>query len=102
MTIKTIDINARTWFDKVNGNSYFSAIVVLNYGTPEAKELKLPFQYGYGSCYEQAAMDEIIEARLITDNGSGGLYSYCKDNNIILRSNNQQNCLKREVVNFVK
>lgn len=102
MNIKTIDINARTWFDKVNGNSYFSAIVVVNYGTPEAKELKLPFQYGYGSYYEQAAKEALIEAGLITSNGMPGLYSYCKNNNIILRRNNQQNCLKRDVLNFVK
>lgn len=102
MTIKTIDINARTWFDKVNGNSYFSAIVVVNYGLPTAKELKLPFQYGYGSYYEEAAKGALIEAGLITSNGMQGLYSYCQDNSIILRSNNQKGCLKREVVNFVK
>ena len=26
--IKTIDINAFNWFDKINGNSYFSAFIV--------------------------------------------------------------------------
>ena len=101
-TIKTIDINARTWFDKVNGNSYFSAIVVVNYGTPEAKEVKLPFQYGYGSQYEQEAKQVLVDAGLIAPNGYQGLYTYCQDNGIILRSHNQKNCLKREVVNFVK
>ena len=51
MKIKTIDINALEWFDKVNGNSYFSAIVTLNYGMKNAKVLKLPFEYGYGDHY---------------------------------------------------
>lgn len=101
MNIKTIDINARTWFDKVNGNSYFSAIVVVNYGTPEAKELKLPFQYGYGSYYEQAAKEALIDNGILPA-ACPYLWSYCQDNGIILRRNNQQNCLKREVVNFVK
>lgn len=101
MTIKTIDINARTWFDKVNGNSYFSAIVVLNYGTPEAKEIKLPFQYGYGSQYEQEAKQALIDSGILPT-ACPSLWSYCQDNGIILRSNNQKNFLKREVVNFVK
>lgn len=95
--IKTIDINSLTWFDKVNGNSYFAAIVVLNYGTPEAKEIKLPFQYGYGSQYEQEAKQALIDGGYITNNGTSGLYTYCKDNGIVLRSNNQKNCLKREL-----
>ena len=30
--IKTLDITAKEWFDKVNGNSYFSAQVTVNFG----------------------------------------------------------------------
>ncbi len=100
-TIKTIDINARTWFDKVNGNSYFSAIVVVNYGMPTAKEFKLPFQYGYGSQYEQEAKQALIDNSILPT-ACSSLWSYCQDNGIILRSHNQKGCLKREVVNFVK
>ena len=32
--MKTLDINAREWFDKVNGNSYFSAQIVVDYDLP--------------------------------------------------------------------
>jgi len=98
--MKTIDINAKTWFDKVNGNSYFAALVTIDYSLPTQRTIKIPFQYGYGSQYEQAAKEALIEAGLIVNNGLSGLYSYCKDNNIILRSHNQQNCLKRDVKAF--
>lgn len=102
-TIKTIDINARTWFDKVNGNSYFSAIVVVDYGLPTVKEFKLPFQYGYGEQYVHAAKMALVKNGLISENDERApLWSYCEANNIILRYDNQKNCLKREVVNFVK
>lgn len=49
--LKTIDIQAYEWFDKVNGNSYFAAIVTTNFGLSDKKQVKLPFQYGYGDHY---------------------------------------------------
>ena len=45
MKIKTIDLNAKEWFDKINGNSYFSAVMVLNYGLKNAYVINLKFQY---------------------------------------------------------
>jgi len=39
-----ITIETKEWFDKVNGNTYFSAEVFLGMD----KILSLPFQYGYG------------------------------------------------------
>ena len=47
-TIKTIDIQAKEWFDKVNGNSYFAALVTVNFGMSDEKTIKVPYQYGYG------------------------------------------------------
>ena len=46
--LKTIDIEAKEWRDKVNGNSYFSSDVILNYGMNNKETIKVPFQYGYG------------------------------------------------------
>jgi hypothetical protein len=43
MKIKTIDITALEWFDKVNGNSYFSATVTLNFGMKDQKILPCLF-----------------------------------------------------------
>ena len=49
--LKTIDIKAKEWSDKINGNSYFSSDVTLNYGMDSQEVIKLPFQYGYGDQY---------------------------------------------------
>ena len=49
--LKTIDIQAKEWFDKVNGNSYFSGIITLNFGFPDVETFIMSFQYGYGDQY---------------------------------------------------
>lgn len=100
--MKTIDINAREWFDKVNGNSYFSAVITLDYGIKNVKEFKLPFQYGYGDHYIDMANQYLIENGFIKgkryNNGSyPSLWQYCRDNKIILRTNKNENCKKRDL-----
>lgn len=103
MKIKTIDIQAKEWFDKVNGNSYFSANVTLNFGLPTQKNIFLPFQYGYGSHYQDMAFKAIESEKLIKgvihhNNGSSeGLWQFCERNKIILRTSKRENCLKREL-----
>lgn len=39
MKIKTIDITAKEWFDRVNGNSYHSVRTVINYGMKDERVL---------------------------------------------------------------
>ena len=98
--IKTIDINAREWFDKVNGNSYFSGTIVLNYGEDgenQEKTYDMPFQYGYGNHYIDVAGQELSRLGYIVSDDRTALWRYCKDNNIILRTNKAKNCLKREL-----
>ncbi|KKK42276.1 hypothetical protein LCGC14_2168950 [marine sediment metagenome] len=97
MKIKTIDVNALEWFDKVNGNSYFSAEVVLNYMLSDEVILKLPFQYGYGDHYNDVAMDEIVKKLDINYDGRR-LWKFCEENNIILRTSKKENCLKKELI----
>lgn len=53
--MKTIDIQAREWSDKINGNSYFSAIVTVDYAIESERQIKIPFAYGYWDYYEDAA-----------------------------------------------
>jgi len=96
MRTKTIDINAKHWFDKINGNSYFCGIVTLNYGMKNEETFLMPFQYGYGSQYEQEAKAVLTQFNKISTEHES-LYSYCKRENIILRRNFQRNCLKREL-----
>ena len=96
MKTKTIDIQGKSWFDKVNGNSYFSAQVTVNYGLKGVSSFKLPFQYGYGSQYEQEAFKELRERKLIKTIERG--FYACQEEGIVLRSNIQEGCLKRDVV----
>ena len=100
--IKTIDITAKEWFDKVNGNSYFSATITLNYGMEDSVNLLMPFQYGYGDHYVDMANEALMKAGYIPEekraNGSRPpLWQYCKDNKIILRAFKKENCKKKEL-----
>lgn len=94
--VNTIDINAKEWFDKVNGNSYFAGSVTLNFGQPDAITLNMPFQYGYGDSYQYAAMSMLKEkgytdARYMQD---------LREQNIIVRYNIQRGCKKRELMQY--
>jgi len=102
MKVKTIDINAKEWFDKANGNSYFSGAITVNFGMKSQKDYKMPFQYGYGDHYIDMGCQLLIELKAIEGkrnlNGSyPSLWQYCKDNNIILRTSKRENCKKREL-----
>ena len=92
---KTIDIQGKSWFDKVNDNSYFSAQVTVNYGLKGVSSFKLPFQKGYGSQYEQAAFKELRERGFVP---APVEFYNCRKAGIIARSNIWRGCLKREVV----
>lgn len=99
--IKTINITAKEWFDEVNGNSYFSACITINYGLSDRQNICVPFQYGCGSHYQEVAFNELLKNGLIAKaKGYQLLWSYCKDNNIILRTSKHYNCKKRDVIQF--
>ena len=96
--LKTIDIQAYEWFDKVNGNCYFAAIVTLNFGMSDQTEFRLPYQYGYWDHYIDMATQELIKRDFIKlDHPHDALWIYCKDHNIILRTSKQKNCKKRDL-----
>ena len=95
-SIKTIDIQAKEWFDKVNGNSYFSAQVTVNYGMTDEKTYYIPFEYGYGSYFEQAAKQMLFKEGLIANIS---LYEL-KEQGIVIRTSKQTNCKKAEVKQF--
>lgn len=94
--VKTIDINCLEWFDKVNGNSYFAGTVTVNHGMPDAKEFKMPFQYGYGDSYRHAALNTLIKEGLIDTDKEYKL----RDQGIVIRGNIQRGCKKRELKDF--
>jgi hypothetical protein len=59
--MQSIFIEAREWFDKVNGNSYFAGRVELD-GELVAY---LPFQYGYETAYQYAALEQLKKLGLV-------------------------------------
>ena len=96
--MKSINISAKEWFDKANGNSYFSADISVDGNVVET----LPFQYGYGDHYIDVANQWLQENGFIDnprhDNGSyTPLWSYCRDHNIDLYTQKAENCLKRDL-----
>ena len=94
--IKTVDVTAKEWFDKVNGNSYFSAEVTINFGMENSTTLNLPYQYGYGEHYRDMAFQEIKE-QLGCFRKYGSYWKAYRDYKIIDRSMKQENCLKKEL-----
>lgn len=96
--MKHIEIRAKEWFDKANGNSYFSARIYID----NEQVAILPFQYGYGDHYIDMANAELDKLGLIDNprhsNGSRTpLWMYCNDNDIQLTAHMQDKCLKREL-----
>ena len=97
--IKTIDVYAKEWFDKTNGNSYFSAEIIINFRLKNSKTISLPFQYGYGDHYRDMAF-EAVKKELNCFKAVDKFTSYWsayKKYNIIARHNKKENCLKREL-----
>lgn len=69
-----VDIFARRWFRESYGNTYFTALVVIQFGDV-IEEIILPFQHGYGSDYYFRALATVglgaccIKSRVITYRG---------------------------------
>lgn len=94
--VKTIDIQAKEWFDKVNGNSYFAGLITVNFGMPDEQQFNMPFQYGYGSQYQQEAFKVLKEKGLVLSDHSADI----RNDGIIVRSSIQNKCLKRELMTY--
>lgn len=101
INIKTLDIKALSWFDKINGNTYFSALITVNYGMSTEKTFKIPYQYGYGETYIQEAKKILTEFNIISTGYDTPLWKYCKENDIILR-HSINSAKKKELKELVK
>ena len=96
--INKINIDCKQWFDTLNGNSYFAGTIQIN----DKETFLIPFQYGYGSQYEQEAKAILTQFNKISCDYSYTLWRYCKLNNIELISNLKENCTKRELKEIEK
>lgn len=92
--MKCIEIQAKEWFDKTYGNSYFAAKVYVD----DKLIGCIPFQYGYGQHYERTAVEILKDNEFIKQPVL--LWQFCRDNDIKLVSNKQENCKKRDVKSF--
>ena len=95
--IRTVDVQAKEWFDKVNGNSYFSAEVTINYGKKNEQSFYIPMQYGYGDYYRTAAFEKIKEQLGCFKRVNDSYWRAYEKYNIIARHSIKENCLKREL-----
>tara|TARA_R110000803_G_C11934251_1_gene315785 strand:+ start:629 stop:937 length:309 start_codon:yes stop_codon:yes gene_type:complete len=90
--INSITINVKEWFDKVNGNSYFAGTIQV-----DDKEYLIPFQYGYGTQFEQEAKNLLTEFNVISCEYGQNLRRYCIDNGIEYGAFIQAKCKKKEL-----
>jgi hypothetical protein len=73
---RSLFIEGREWFDKVNGNSYFSARLWVDGGQVAI----LTFQYGYGDQYLYEAQKKLLElGYLPQENKNQGLWSIAQE-----------------------
>jgi hypothetical protein len=99
--IFTIDIQAKEWFDKVNGNSYHAGEITINFGLNDSKTITIPFQYGYGDAYKHSANEALQEKGLLPKfQNSWGLSEYIKNNGIQVTARITRNCKKAELKQF--
>lgn len=97
--IKTIDVQAKEWLDKVNANSYFSAQVTINFGLPGEFTFTLPFQYGYEEHYKDMAFKALQDKGYITKtDGNVVHWRYYEEHNIIANHSIQRGCKKGVVI----
>ena len=69
---RSLFIECREWFDKINGNSYFSARLWVDGGQVAI----LPFQYGYGDQFIYEAQKKLLELGYLPQEGKNrGLWS---------------------------
>lgn len=85
--MKTIDIEAREYFDKANGNSYFSARVTIDWTLPTERTIYVPFQYGYGT---QSLYSSLQAA------GAPAL-SRCEEQGITVNHSIRERCKQKDV-----
>ena len=87
--VNLIEIDAREWFDKTYGNSYFSAWVSF-----KGENYFLPFQYGYGSHVEDVALKTLSDKGLLPSEWRR--YTLASEYNVHIVFNKTE-CLKREM-----
>lgn len=95
--MKTIDIQAKEYFDKKNANSYFSSLITVDFGMETEKTFSIPFTYGYETQYIHSSLSLLQKNGLIDTISRYEL----RVQGIEVRSSIQLNCSQKEVKNYV-
>jgi hypothetical protein len=93
--ITSLQITAKEWFDRINGNSYFSARITVNGN----EDIVIPFTYGYGDAWQWAAKTALDKAGYETKYNPE---RHCQENRIPYAGNIEKGCKKRDVIAFGK
>ena len=90
---RSLFIECREWFDKVNGNSYFSARIWVDGGQVAI----LTFQYGYGDQFLYESQKKLLELGYIPqEEKNAGLWTIAQNLNIDFYSS-KSNTTKKEM-----
>ena len=81
----------KEWFDKVNGNSYFSGQITST--TDKNVCIRLPFQYGYGDQGFHTAREVLKENKFISNN-------FTFPSELPIKNIKIEGCTKKEVEFF--
>lgn len=92
MEKKIIQVTAKEWFDKINGNSYFSAKIWLD----DELIAVLPMQYGYSDTYKYESTAKLKELGILKSS-SPHCSQIEKDNNVKFLFTKHENCKKKDV-----
>ena len=80
------------WFDKINGNSYFSLDITDI--TTNKLIVSTGLQYGYGDHYRTVAYDELVKLKRVKESDRHN--HRLNDRRFIYRKT--ENCLKKDLV----
>lgn len=94
--VKTIDIQAKEWFHKSAGNSYFAGVITVNYGMSNQHAYEMPFQYGYDEQYIHEALTILKDNNVINTTSKMEL----RDKGIIINASIQTGCKKSDLKNI--
>lgn len=91
-----VTIRAVEWFDKQNGNSYFSAVGWIN----GVQLVALPMQYGYGEHYADQVLRALSKLKLIPLDYPETWRGDLLKKGIKIDQSITRGCKKRDVENF--
>jgi hypothetical protein len=101
MNIKTLDLIAKIWLDRPNGNRYFTAQLTINFQLKGERTFYMPFDKCMNQSYEYEAVKVLIREGLIPATYEGrNLWSVCHDEKIIKRVTAYEKCKRKDVEAF--